>query len=106
MQDAVEVFLELFIYFSLERVAATKEARQYAEVALAAEQKKLEEGISTSFVVLTLQRNLTQSQADEIAAFVEYQLALTQLAVAEGTILDRHNIILTGEAEPVFARDY
>lgn len=90
---------------SFEQVAATREARQFAEEALVAEQKKLEEGISTSFVVLQLQRDLTARRYDEIQAIANYQRALTSLAVAEGTILDRHNIVLTGNAESFIAND-
>jgi len=40
-------------------VDATREARIYAEAALSAEQKKLESGKSTSFVVLQLTKDLT-----------------------------------------------
>ena len=77
-----------------ERVAATREARAYAEAALAAEQKKLESGKSTSFVVLRLQRDLTAARADEISALVQYRRSLALLAQAEGSTLDRHGITL------------
>jgi hypothetical protein len=43
-----------------ERVQATREARAYAAQALAAEQRKLDSGKSTSFVVLQLQRDWTR----------------------------------------------
>ena len=42
-----------------EQTKATRDARDYAEQALQAEQKKLEVGTSTSFIVLQLQSNLT-----------------------------------------------
>lgn len=77
-----------------ERVAATREAREFAEAALAAEQKKLESGKSTSFVVLRLQRDLTAARADEITALVQYRRSLALLAQAEGSTLDRHGITL------------
>ncbi|MCX8090151.1 MAG: TolC family protein [Verrucomicrobiae bacterium] len=77
-----------------ERVAATRKAREYAEAALAAEQKKLESGKSTTFFVLRLQSDLTAAQSDEIAALVQYRRALAQLARDEGTTLERHGITL------------
>jgi hypothetical protein len=57
---------------------ATRKAREYAEVALDARQKKLESGKSTSFVVLLLQRDLTGAQSDEIAALVQYKRSLSR----------------------------
>lgn len=78
-----------------ERVGATREARAYAEAALSAEQKKLENGKSTSFIVLQLQRDLTAAQSDEISALVQYKRSLAQLAQAEGSTLERQNIDLS-----------
>jgi outer membrane protein TolC len=77
-----------------ERVGATRKAREYAEAALAAEQKKLESGKSTSFFVLSLQRDLTSAQSDEIAALVQYKRSLARLAQSEGTTLERRGINL------------
>jgi len=77
-----------------ERVGATRKAREYAEAALAAEQKKLESGKSTSFIVLQLQRDLTAAQSDEIAALVQYKQSLAQLAQSEGTTLERRSVNL------------
>ncbi|NCA82695.1 MAG: TolC family protein [Opitutae bacterium] len=76
----------------LERVQATEEARAYAEQALQAEQRKLASGKSTSFVVLQLQRDLTQARNAEIQALVDYNLQLSALALAQGTMLERHGV--------------
>ena len=78
-----------------ERIAATKKSREYAEAALDAEQKKLENGKSTSFVVLSLQRDLTAARSDEIAARVQYVRSLALVAQAEGMTLERRKIDLT-----------
>jgi outer membrane protein len=75
-----------------ERVGATRKAREYAEAALGAEQKKLESGKSTSFFVLQFQRDLTSAQSDEIAALVQYKRSLARLAQDEGTALERRGI--------------
>lgn len=75
-----------------QRVGATREASQYAKAALEAEQKKLENGKSTSFVVLQLQSNLTTARSAEIRALADYNIALSQLALDEGTILEKNKI--------------
>ena len=77
-----------------ERVGATRKASEYAEAALAAEQKKLESGKSTSFVVLQLQRNLTAARSDEISALVQYKRSVALVAQAEGATLERNKINL------------
>jgi outer membrane protein TolC len=74
------------------RLESTRKAREYAETALAAEEKKLENGKSTSFVVLSLQNDLTSARSNEISALVQYKISLAQLAQAEGTTLERHKI--------------
>lgn len=77
---------------SFERVAATKQARIYAEAALDAEGKKLENGKSTSFVVLQLQRDLTMARSEEIRALADYNKSLAQLAFNQGSTLERNRL--------------
>jgi outer membrane protein TolC len=83
----------------LLRVDATREARAFAEDALQAEQTKLEHGKSSSFFVLQLQSNLTSARSAEIRALADYNIALEQLSLDEGTILERNHIYL----QPGFA---
>lgn len=80
---------------SLERVEATKAARSFAEAALDAEQKKLENGKSTNFQVLSLQRDLANSQRDSIDALAQYNIALVNLAWAEGSLLEKLKVNVT-----------
>jgi outer membrane protein TolC len=75
-----------------ERAQASRAAREFAQIALDAEQKKLDNGRSTSFVVLQLQRDLTNARAEEIDALSDYNKALTVLHLREGTILKRNNV--------------
>jgi outer membrane protein TolC len=77
-----------------QQVTATREARVYAEAALEAEQKKLESGKSTSFVVLQLTRDLTSARSAEISALANYNISLSQLALDEGTTLERRHVTL------------
>jgi len=79
---------------TLQQVDATREARIYAEDALAAEQKKLENGKSTSFQVLQLISNLTTARSSEIQALANYNIALAQLALDEGSTLEKDRIDL------------
>lgn len=77
-----------------EQIDATRKAREYAEAALDAEQKKLANGKSTSFVVLQLQRDLTNARSAEIRALADYNKALSTLSLNEGTTLQRHKLEL------------
>ena len=77
-----------------ERIDATRKAREFAEAALEAEQKKLETGRSTSFTVLQLQSQLTQARSAEIQALTDYNKSIADLYSREGTILERNRISL------------
>ena len=74
---------------SYERIGATRQARIYAEAALDAEQKKLENGKSTTFEVLRLQRDLTTASRDEVRAVADYFRAMSVLFRDEGSTLER-----------------
>ncbi len=77
---------------AFDRVGTTRAARQFADVALEAEQTKLENGKSTSFFVLQLQRDATAARSEEVQALAEYNKALARLARSEGTALERRNV--------------
>ncbi len=77
---------------ALQRVEATEAFREYSEAALQAEEKKLENGKSTSFIVLQRQRDFTAAQSDAIRAKSDYNKALARLAQAEGNTLERYRI--------------
>lgn len=77
---------------SYDRVQATRKASEYSLAALEAEQKKLENGKSTSFVVLQLQNDLTSARSSELRAVADYNNALSELSFRDATTLQRHNI--------------
>jgi outer membrane protein len=77
-----------------QKVEATRQARLFAQDALTAEQKKLENGKSTSYLVLQNQRDLTQRRFEEIQALANYNKALAGLAEQTGSTLQRHSIVL------------
>ncbi len=79
---------------SYQQVQATHEAAEFAREALRAEQKKLDNGKSTSFQVLQLQRTLTTRAYENIRARVDYRAALARLAQSEGSTLERNRVNL------------
>lgn len=80
---------------SFDRIEATRQARLFAQAAADAEQKKLENGKSTSFFVLQFQQQLTSAKFSEISALAEYNVALSQLALSEGKTLRKHQLNVT-----------
>ncbi len=75
-----------------DQVLATRALRIYEEQALDAEQKKLQNGKSTTYQVLLVQRDLTTARAAEILALDTYNEDLVQFYLDEGTTLERLHI--------------
>jgi len=59
-----------------KRIDTTRAARELAEQRLDAERKRLEVGMSTSFLVIQAQRDLAQAKQNELGAVLGYDLAL------------------------------
>jgi outer membrane protein TolC len=78
---------------SLEEVRARGQAVQHTLAAYEAEQKKLDNGKSTSFQVLSYQNRLTEARYQELFARSAYVQAITDLAFVEGTILEQNGIV-------------
>ena len=77
---------------SYERIGATREAAEFARIALEAEQKRLDAGKSTPFIVLQLQRDLTSARSTALRALVDYFLSVSALNFRQGTTLQRYRI--------------
>ena len=75
-------------------VQATHAQRLYYEQALDAEEKRLANGKSTTYLVILAQRDLTTGRGAEIQALDKYNKDLAQLSLDEGSTLDRLNIEL------------
>ncbi len=73
--------------------AATKNVELQREK-LVAEQKKFDNGMSTSFEVLTFQNDLADAELAEIRAALDYVKALTAFELAKGTLLDARGLSL------------
>ncbi len=75
-----------------KRIDATRVARSLAAKRLEAEQKKFEVGMSTSFLIVQAQRDLSQAAANELRALIDYNKAIVAFERARGTILDRASV--------------
>jgi outer membrane protein TolC len=83
ISDAYEIAESAYM-----RVGATQRAREYARLALDAEQQKLASGKSSLFVVLQLQGDLAQVEAAEMRARADHNRAISRLHFAEGSLLE------------------
>ncbi|HSA95204.1 MAG TPA: TolC family protein [Acidobacteriota bacterium] len=81
-----------------KRILAFTKARELAEQKLAAEEEKRRVGMSTNYVVLTYQRDLTNARISELNAIISYNVSLASLERSMGTNLKSRNINLTDYA--------
>jgi outer membrane protein TolC len=75
-----------------KRVQSYRVARELAEKKLLAEEEKLKVGLSTNFVVLTYQRDLSTARIAELRSIVDYTISVAALDRAMGTSLKNKNI--------------
>jgi outer membrane protein TolC len=75
-----------------KRVEANRAARVLAEEQLRVEQRRLEAGVTTTFNVLSFQRDLSEAQANEIRAIADYHKSLANLEKVRGTVLEANRI--------------
>ena len=78
----------------IRRVEATRAARALAEEQLRVERKRLEAGVTTTFNVLSFQRDLAAAQANEIQAITTYNQDLANLELVKGTVLEKNQLEL------------
>jgi outer membrane protein len=84
------------------RYGAARAAREYAEQQLTGEQEKFSAGLSTTFLVLTRQNDLSQARGAEIQALTDYNKAIAALQSAISTTLTENSIeIQSGKDEPI-----
>ena len=74
------------------RIDASRTARELQEVSLAAEQKKFEVGMTTSYFVVQVQRDLAQARANELQAIIDYNKAIVAVERAQGTLGERSRV--------------
>ena len=79
---------------NLKRVKAAQVNSRLQREKLAAEQKKFENGMSTSFQVLSFQTDLRTAESRENAAITDYNKSLVELQRAQGTLLEAKNMTM------------
>lgn len=83
-------------------VESNRQTRVLQEANVIAEERRLQLGVTTSYRVLQVQEDLTAAQTQEVQALVNYQKALTDVLLAEGTILDVYDVeIEVPESAPI-----
>jgi len=68
---------------NLKRVEATQKARELAERRLEAEQKRFSVGLSTSFIIFQVQRDLAIARTNEQRAIIDYNKSLVDLEAVQ-----------------------
>lgn len=86
---------------SREQIVATQATRQLQEEVLRAEEARFGVGATTALSVAQAQRDLLESQLEEVETTVAYRLALIDLYRQSGTLLMRRGIGAPGEDEIV-----
>jgi outer membrane protein TolC len=104
IQKAItELSLEVDTSISLletgrQQVIAARNTATAALNTVVAEEKLLEEGKSTTFEVVRLQNNASESRSRELASIAAYRKNIVRLAVARGKLLEELGISLEKEA--------
>jgi len=92
-----KIFLEIknavrAVETNYKRIQAYRIARELAEQKLAAEEEKLKVGLSTNYMVLQYQRDLSTARSTELRAIVDYNLSTAALDRALGLSLKNKNM--------------
>lgn len=69
-------------------IQSNQQATRLQIANVAAEEKRLQLGVTTSWQVLQIQQDLTAAQVQELISNIEYEKSLVELQLAEGTLLD------------------
>lgn len=79
-----------------QRIESTRAGREAAEVQLSSERDRYATGLSTNFLVLTRQNDLSRARLDEISALTDYRMARSEMARATGSLIDERGINVDG----------
>lgn len=78
-------------------IESARVSSKLARKNLEAEQKRYENGLSTSFQVLEIQEDLSQAASREVTAIISYRNALTAYHLATGQLLEVYGVELANE---------
>ncbi len=82
-----------------QQIDSAGKSRELAEKNLDAEQKRYENGLSTSFQVLQIQDDLSQARSREVSAITGYRRALTSYYKAIGRLLEESGVEIQDDTE-------
>lgn len=82
-----------------EQVKIAERFERLAKLSLHQEQRRLEEGLSDTFRIISFQDNMITAQIGRINALIQYYSTVAQLNFYRGIILEQHNINLSQFAE-------
>lgn len=80
------------------RLVTTKKSREAAEQSAEGGLKRLNEGVTTSFEVLQLQKDYSQARSREFAALADMNKDIVDLHLATGTLLDQQGLTVLSDA--------
>jgi outer membrane protein TolC len=83
---------------SRQQVVAARNTAIAAQNTVIAEERLLEEGKSTTFEVVRLQSNASESRSRELASMAAYQKNVVRLAISRGNLLNELGISIEKEA--------
>ncbi len=87
-----------------QRVTATIKSREAAAQSADGELKRLREGVTTSYQVLQLQKEYSQTRSRELAALVDMNKDLVDLYLTTGTLLEKYGILIQSDAKGIKSR--
>ncbi len=82
---------------SEQQIESAKVSTRLQRKNLEAEQKRYENGLSTSFEVLQIQEDLTEALSREVSAVTSYRRSLNAFYLATGEILEQVGVELVGD---------
>jgi outer membrane protein len=86
-----------------KRIEATRRARILAQEQVDGEISRNEHGLSTTFRVLDVQKELVQARTNELKALIDYNLAWSLLDRVTGVLLEKNGIVLRENLQPRIA---
>ena len=79
---------------ALEQVKIAEEFERLAEISLNQEQRRLDEGLSDTFRLLSFQDKMINAKIGRVDALVQYYGSIAQMNFYRGIILEQHQIYL------------
>lgn len=82
-----------------EQLGIAADFERLALIALEQEQRRLDEGLSDTFRLVSFQENMISAKIDRLKAVVQYRLAQAEMAFVRGEIFDRYGIYMENTRE-------